>query len=238
MGISKMRVSAMWGLRSAFLASMLVAGMLVGSTAPVLADPVGLVQRVQNAVYGTEPQGTRIPKQRRDGIVGQELIETTQHSAVEIGFVDGTNLTIGAEATVVIDQFVFDENASTGEAILTLSRGAFRWVTGVMPPAGVRFETPTATISIRGTNVKIGVRANGDTLLGLDEGEVQIRAKGTGDTVTLQADQSARITSKGIEIFDDDISVADAVVDDGWFNAVGNGPDRDRSNSGSSGGNQ
>jgi hypothetical protein len=228
-----MRVSAKWGLRSAFLACM-----LVGSAAPVLADPVGLVQRVQNAVYGTEPQATRIPKQRRDGIVDQELIETTQHSAVEIGFIDGTNLTIGSEATVMIDQFVFDETAGTGEAVLTLSGGAFRWVTGLMPPAGVRFETPTATISIRGTNVKIGVRANGDTLLGLDEGEVFIRAKGTGDTATLQTDQSARITPKGIEILDDDISVADAVVDDGWFNAIGNGSDRDRPGSEPGGGNQ
>lgn len=226
-----MRKAAMTTLRSApFLCIPLVC-ILFGTASPVLADPVGLVQRVQNAVYGTEPQGTRIPKQRRDGVVDQELIETTQHSAIEIGFVDGSELIIGAEATVQIDRFIFDADTTAGEAALTLSRGAFRWITGIMPPQGLRIETPTAIISIRGTNLKLGVRPNGETLLGLDEGEVHVLAKGNGDTATLQAGQSARITAEGIEIGDDAISVADAIVDDGWFNAIGDGPDRRRSGS-------
>jgi hypothetical protein len=195
--------------------------LLLSSAPPALADPVGLVQRVQNAVYGTEPQGSRAPKQRRDGVVADELIETTQHAAIEIGFIDGSDLVIGAEAKVTIDHFAFDASASSGEAVLTLSRGAFRWVTGVMPKGGVSLETPTATITIRGTNLKLGVRANGDTLLGLVEGEVDVRAKANGSSAKLTAGQSARVTSKGIEIVDDVISVADAVVDDGWFNAIG-----------------
>ncbi|MDY0871236.1 FecR family protein [Dongia rigui] len=198
-----------------------LAVLLLSAAQPALADPVGLVQRVQNAVYGTEPQGSRTPKQRRDGIVADELIETTQHSAIEIGFIDGSDLVIGAEAKVTIDRFAFDAGANSGEAVLTLTRGAFRWITGVMPKGGVSLETPTATITIRGTNLKLGVRANGDTLLGLVDGEVDIRAKGTGASAKLSAGQSARVTSNGIEIIDDVISVADAIVDDGWFNAIG-----------------
>ncbi len=214
--------------------------LLLGSAQPALADPVGLVQRVQNAVYGTEPQGARTPKQRRDGIVSDELIETTQHSAIEIGFIDGSDLVIGAEAKVVIDHFAFDPNAGDGAAALTLTRGAFRWITGVMPKGGVSLETPTATITVRGTNLKLGVRANGDTLLGLVEGEIEIRAKGNGAGATLSAGQSARVTQDGIEILDDVISVADAVVDDGWFNAIGRDNStraRDSDSGGGSGGN-
>lgn len=195
--------------------------LLLSAVQPAFADPVGLVQRVQNAVYGTEPQGSRTPKQRRDGVVADELIETTQHSAIEIGFIDGSDLVIGAEAKVVIDRFAFDAGANSGEAALTLTRGAFRWITGVMPKGGVALETPTATITIRGTNLKLGVRPNGDTLLGLVDGEVEIRAKGTGASAKLTAGQSASVTPKGIEIIDNVISVADAVVDEGWFNAIG-----------------
>ena len=190
---------------------------------------------MQNTVYGTPPQAVRVPKHQRDGIEFNEAIQTTKNSAVEIGFVDGTNLTIGAEADVTIDAFVFDTDSSTGMAALTLSRGAFRWITGLMPADAVTIETPTATITIRGTNVKIGVRANGDTLLGLDEGEVKIVSKGKGDPVTLQGGESARVTPEGIEVFDDVI----AVVDDGWLNAIGidNNRGRDRSGSDSSNGN-
>lgn len=195
--------------------------LLLSAAQPAFADPVGLVQRVQNAVYGTEPQGSRTPKQRRDGIVSDELIETTQHSAIEIGFVDGSDLVIGAEARVVIDHFAFDPDAGSGAATLTLTRGAFRWITGIMPKGGVSLETPTATITVRGTNLKLGVRPNGDTLLGLVEGEVEIHAKGNGAGATLSAGQSARVTKDGIEVLDNVISVADGVVDDGWFNAIG-----------------
>jgi hypothetical protein len=225
--------------RALCLAKCLLAIALTAAAAPALADPIGLVQRVQNAVYGTEPQGERAPKQKRDGIVFQELIETTQKAAVEIGFVDGSKLTIGAEATVHIDAFVFDEANESGEAAISLSRGAFRWITGIMPPSGIRIETPSATIAIRGTNLKLGVRANGDTLLGLDEGEVHVLAKGNGEEATLRGGQSARITRDGIEVTDGVLPVADAVVDQGWFNAIGDGGGRggDRGSESGGGGN-
>jgi hypothetical protein len=227
-----MRYLATASLGGAFLAVALAAG---GS--PALADPVGLVQRLQNTVYGTVPQAGRVPKHQRDGIEFDEVIQTAKNSAVEIGFVDGTNLTIGAEANVTIDAFVFDTDSSAGMAALTLGRGAFRWITGLMPADAVTIETPTATITIRGTNVKIGVRANGDTLLGLDDGEVKIVSKGKGDPVTLQGGQGARVTPEGIQVFDEVPLVADAVIDDGWLNAIGIDDNRDHSGSrGSSGG--
>ena len=196
-----------------------LAVLLLGLAEPALADPVGLVQRVQSAVYGTAPETSRTPKHRDDGVVTNELIETTQHAAIEIGFIDGSNLTIGAEARVKIDSFVFE--GGEGGAIVSLSRGAFRWVTGVMPKGGITMDTPTATITIRGTNLKLSVRANGDTLLGLEEGEIEIHAKGNNADATLAAGQSARVTAKGIEVIDEVVSVADEVVDEGWFNAIG-----------------
>ncbi|WP_374384819.1 FecR domain-containing protein [Dongia sp.] len=214
----------------ALLSLPVLAGAFAASAAA--DDPIGLVQRVQNAVYGTEPQGNRTPKFRRDGIVFNELIETTQNSAIEIGFVDGSELTIGAQAKVQIDHFTFDQESGDGEATLNLGSGAFRWITGLMPPDGMDIETPTATISIRGTNVKIGVRANGNTEIGLDDGAVHILAKGNGAVADIKEGQSARVTPDGIEIIDRVISVADGVVDDGWFNSR----DQDRGKDNSTGG--
>lgn len=202
----------------------------VAGTSPSAAEAVGLVQRLQNTVYGTPPMAERAPKYRRDGIESREVIETAPHSAVDIGFIDGSDLTIGAEATVMIDEFVFDQDTDTGQAVVTLTQGAFRWITGVMPSGRVRFETPTATITVRGTNVKVAVKPNGDSLLGLTEGEVTIIPKGKGDTVKLIKGQSARVTKKGVEVVEQILSVADPIVDGGWANATDFGHDRDRSN--------
>ncbi len=79
----------------------LALALMAGAT-PSMADAVGLVQRLQNTVYGTPAQAAaRVPKYRRDGIEYREVIETARNSAVDIGFVDGSNLTIGADATLM-----------------------------------------------------------------------------------------------------------------------------------------
>lgn len=192
--------------------------LFLSSTQSVFANSIGLVQRVERAVYGTEPQGNRIAKHSRDGIVSNELIETTKDSAIQIRFIDGSKLLIGEDANVTIDNFVFDTTAGNGAAALTMTHGAFRWVTGVMPKGGVTLETPTASISIRGTDLKLSVRPNGDTLLSLIEGEIAILAKSGGDAVILNAGQSARVTPQGAEVIKGIISVTDAVIDSNWSN--------------------
>lgn len=209
----------------------------VAGTSPSAAEAVGLVQRLQNTVYGTPPAAARTPKYRRDGIESREVIETARNSAVQIGFIDGSDLTIGADANVMIDEFVFDQETDTGQAVVTLTQGAFRWITGIMPTGRVRFETPTATITVRGTNVKVAVKANGDSILGLTEGEVTVIPKGKGEAVRLMKGQGARVTKAGVEVVEQILSVADPIVDGGWENATNFGRDRDRSNRDPSNGN-
>jgi hypothetical protein len=221
------------------LVPLLLGLAMLGAASSASADPIGLVQKLQNTAYGTPPAAPRSPKQPTDGVEFNELIETVRKSAIEIGFVDGSNLTIGADASVKIDEFVFDSDTGTGEAALTLTRGALRWVTGVMPPDGIRIETPTASIAIRGTTLKIGLRANGDTILALIDGLVTATSRTSNQSAEIVAGQSALITPEGIQVLDEVLSVADAVVDDGWSRAenfrTGRGRDRD-SESGSGGG--
>lgn len=221
---------------------LLLGFALLGAASPAYAEPVGLVQKLQNTAYGTPPAAARAPKQPTDGVEFNEFIETVRKSAIQIGFVDGSSLTLGADAAVKIDEFVFDSDNETGQAAFTLTRGAIRWVTGVLPPSGIRIETPTASIAIRGTTLKLGLRANGDTILALISGLVTVTSRGSNATADLAAGQSALITPQGIEVVDEILSVADAVVDDGWSKAEnfrsGRGRERDSDNeSGGSGGN-
>jgi hypothetical protein len=220
---------------------VLVAAVLIGLAAPAAADPVGLVQKLQNTAYGTPPQAAKAAKQPTDGVEFHELIETVPKSAIEIGFIDGSSLTLGADASVLIDEFVFDSATGSGNAVLGIGRGAARWVTGVMPPQNVVIETPTASITIRGTVLKIGVKPNGDTIVALLRGLVNVRATGSGQSADLNPGQTALVTRDGIELLDRVLSVADAIVDDGWSQAedftTGRRGARERSSgSGNSGG--
>lgn len=201
-----------------FLTAAIVA-TICWQTLPASAEPIGLVQKLQNTAYGTPPAASRTPKQPTDGVEFNELIETVRRSAIQIGFVDGSSLTLGADASVRIDAFVFDSEAETGEATLTLSRGAARWVTGILPPSGVSIETPTATIAIRGTTLNIGIRPNGDTIIALLRGLLTVTSIGSGQSTELTEGQSAVVTPEGVEVVDEILPVADAIVDLGWSEA-------------------
>ena len=50
--------------------------------------------------------------------------------ALEISFRDNTKLSLGENARVVIDRFVFNPDESTGELVLSTGTAAFRMVTG------------------------------------------------------------------------------------------------------------
>lgn len=203
-----------------YVVAAFLCGIVLGTALPVAAEPVGLVQKIQNTAYGTPPAGSRAPKQPRDAVEFNERIETASDSAIEIGFVDGSSLTVGAQTDILIDSFVFDSDTEDGQALVTLSRGAFRWVTGVLPAQNIRIDTPTATIALRGTTLLIGVRPNGNSIIALLSGLLTVTPKGGGAPVDLVAGQSALVSPGGVEVLDQIVSVADAIVDGGWRNAT------------------
>jgi Ca2+-binding RTX toxin-like protein len=98
-------------------------------------------------------------------IYADEIIKTVgDGSAVEIRFQDGALLSQGPDSTVVIDDYVYDSDQSTGEMAVKLLQGTLRSVTGEIVdnnPEGFKIETPLATIGIRGTTTGHMVGADG-----------------------------------------------------------------------------
>jgi len=124
---------------------------------------VGAMQRVHQTVYGTQFNSQPLAKHQGDGIVFQEKIETWDNSGALLHFIDGSHLTLGAKSKVLIDEFVFDPTRATGNALIKISSGTLRWVTGSMPKGQTVIKTPTATLTLRGTDVAVHVHPDGTT---------------------------------------------------------------------------
>ena len=74
-------------------------------------------------------------------------------------FIDDTTLTLGENARVVVDRYVFNPNTSTGAMILNTSSAALRFSTGKigqMRNKDVTVNTPFAALSVRGTEFWAG----------------------------------------------------------------------------------
>ena len=114
-------------------------------------EVIGNVVRVQNFAAATTGLSDRILSDG-DPIFRSDRVFTGTDARLELAFVDETSLTLGADAALDIDSFVFD--GSGGEASWDMLAGAFAMRTGLIgkaDPESVVITTPVSTIGIRGT---------------------------------------------------------------------------------------
>jgi ferric-dicitrate binding protein FerR (iron transport regulator) len=149
----------------------LVALLLGSAASPSLAESeIGktiLVVRTVTGTLATEVRQLVI----NDGVAQNELIATAPDAASEIEFVDGTKLTLGPRARVVLDKFVYDPDPSKGAFFLSVSEGVFRFVTGTMAHQSYSIKTPNGTIGVRGTVFNMLVFSN-SSIVQVVDGEV------------------------------------------------------------------
>lgn len=80
---------------------------------------------------------------------------TTANSLAGITFEDNTQVHITEQSKLVIDNFVYDPNKSTGKLAIKIALGTVKYTSGQIAkhdPQQVKVETPTATIGVRGTD--------------------------------------------------------------------------------------
>ena len=87
-------------------------------------------------------------------------IETLDGS-VKIIFLDDTKVTISKYSTLIIDEFVYDNNTKKGKVNLKASFGTLRYTSGLIAKnskENIRITTPTASVSVRGTDFEVTVK--------------------------------------------------------------------------------
>ena len=152
-------------------------------------DGIGGVEDIVNYAWSTIAPDPRDEIELEDDVYLNEVVETGDESALIVKFSDGSKLTLGENAKIVIDSYVFNPASSTGEQAVTLTKGAFRFVSGALPKASVKITTPAVTIGIRGTELIFDVAEDGETEMSTIAGEADV-TDGSGETLTVRIDES------------------------------------------------
>ena len=63
-------------------------------------------------------------------VQANEVVTTKANDRAHLVFLDGTSLTVGPDAQLTIDRFVYDPDTKTGELAINASQGVFRFVGG------------------------------------------------------------------------------------------------------------
>ncbi|MEM7462572.1 MAG: FecR family protein [Pseudomonadota bacterium] len=112
----------------------------------------GQVERQKGTASRSAVGATSDLAQGSQVFVGDE-IRTGPGARLLIRFDDESNLTLGENARITINEFVYEPNGESNQA-LAIVVGVFRFISGRIgneSPLDVAFSTPVATIGLRGT---------------------------------------------------------------------------------------
>jgi hypothetical protein len=124
------------------------------------AEPVGFVRNLTGTATVARGSET-VPAAEGMKLLVGDILSTGPDSSVGAVFRDNSSVSLGPDSSFVIRNFEFaPENGKTG-LLFRITRGSLAYLSGLigkLSPESARFETPTATIGIRGTHfaVKVG----------------------------------------------------------------------------------
>jgi hypothetical protein len=134
-------------LRAALLVTT---GLILSIGSPAWAR-VGVTSGADGDPLGKPPnENERILRIGID-VQANELVTTGANDRAHLVFLDGSSLTVGPDARLTIDRFVFDPNTQKGELAINASKGVLRLVGGkISKTNAITITTPSSTIGIRG----------------------------------------------------------------------------------------
>ncbi len=203
-------------LRTAGVMAACVAAML-----PVTASAevqIGAVfQPEYKGAIGQLPAGGEHELVFSEPIYAEETVLTDAVASTALEFLDSTQLRVGRNSRVKLDKFIYDPGTGDGAALLNFGVGAFRYVSGSLGKnQKMQLATPTAVLSIRGTELVIAVAADGTTQVAVLDGEIEVTPCGgeaaiatMGETATVTSECNGVSVALGITVPEDETLFAD-----------------------------
>lgn len=175
------------------VALAVAAASLVSSPILAQANAVGVNAAIRNKVMirGAGTNQTR-PAVLRQRVILNDEVRTGAASQLQILLLDHTTFTVGANARVAVDRFVYDPAANTRSTGVSVSRGAFRLMSGrtLWRPTGpLTVSTPVATIGVRGTIF--------EGVVGEDAFRIASREPAVGKKVKAKKNEASLIVLRG-----------------------------------------
>ncbi len=134
--------------------------LLAGSPAPgqyaqaqptTPADAIGKVEKVIGNVVVVR-NGVAVALNVGDAVYKSDIIQTATNAECGIDFPDGTALNLIADTRMALNDYSYDPNGNSNDALFSLVQGTFAFVAGKVAHTGdMKIETPVATMGIRGT---------------------------------------------------------------------------------------
>ena len=149
-------------MKNTVTAVLLVGALCLTTVAgtAVAGETIGMVRSVSGDAAVTRGEKSLPAAPGMKLMVGDTLL-TGRDGSLGVILRDDSSLSIGPGSRLVLQSFEFSPSEGKFDLVARISRGTMAYLSGLigkLAPEKARFETPTATIGIRGTRfaVKVG----------------------------------------------------------------------------------
>lgn len=124
------------------------------------SDPIGQVEAIVGGAYVQRTDGTRVDLELGVKVFQNDVVVTGASAKVSITFADGTIFSLASGSRMVLDELVYEQGGTENSGTFSLIEGSFVFIAGeVAKTGGIDVNTPTATMGIRGTTVKVDIKS-------------------------------------------------------------------------------
>ena len=132
------------------------------SAQPAASDePIGNVATLTGTASVIRNQNT-LSLKLKDDIYLNDTVVTFSDSTLGVTFNDATTFNLKANASIKVDDFVYQDGGQQNSALFDVAKGTVAFVASAVAKTGnMKITTPTATLGIRGTTGLVEVDGSG-----------------------------------------------------------------------------
>jgi hypothetical protein len=133
------------------------------------AAPIGTITELTGTVVEIKRNKQSIAGKANTGVESMDTVTVGSKTTTGITFADNTKVKITENSKLVIDDFVYDpKNSDAGKLGMKVALGTVRYTSGQIAKnnaQNVNLKTPTATVSVRGTDFAMTVDEVGRSIV-------------------------------------------------------------------------
>jgi len=142
--------------------------LLIGLLSSSLYADIGAISELRgNGEVLRSTNGDKLLAELSLGILSNDDVRTG-NGRMAIQFVDDSIIKLTEHSKIVVDEYIYDPNPSKSKLALSMASGTARFITGKLgkiDKKNISIKTPSADISIRGTDFTTTVDEIGRSLI-------------------------------------------------------------------------
>ena len=128
----------------------------------ITASGVATVEHSAVVVLQANVSSGTVNAKAGDFVYKGDVVQTGANGKIDITFTDGTAFNVSSNAKMELNEFVYDPKGNSNSALFNLTKGGFTFVAGNVAKTGnMKFDTPVATMGIRGTTPRVVIANDG-----------------------------------------------------------------------------